>query len=55
MPPGVTYDLWTGPAPAKPFTKNRFHYNWHWLWDYGNGDIGNQGAHQMHSARRRSA
>ena len=51
VPKGVSYDLWTGPAPVKPFTKNRFHYNWHWQWDYGNGDIGNQGAHQMHSAR----
>jgi Oxidoreductase family, C-terminal alpha/beta domain len=51
-PPGVHYDLWMGPAPAKPFTKNRFHYNWHWQWDYGNGDIGNQGIHQMHAARR---
>ena len=51
-PPGVHYDLWTGPAPEKPFTKNRFHYNWHWQWDYGNGDIGNQGVHQMHTARR---
>src|SRR5450432_2774707 len=52
VPPGVHYDLWTGPAPLKPFTKNRFHYNWHWQWDYGNGDIGNQGAHQIHAARR---
>jgi hypothetical protein len=52
VPRGVHYDLWTGPAPEKPFTKNRFHYNWHWQWDYGNGDIGNQGAHQMHAARR---
>ena len=51
VPPGVSYDLWTGPAPSKPFTRNRFHYNWHWQWDYGNGDIGNQGAHQMHAAR----
>jgi len=51
VPPGVHYDLWTGPAPAKPFTRNRFHYNWHWQWDYGNGDIGNQGAHQLHAAR----
>ncbi len=50
-PAGVAYDLWTGPAPAKPFTRNRFHYNWHWQWDYGNGDIGNQGAHQLHAAR----
>ena len=51
VPPGVSYDLWTGPAPAMPFTRNRFHYNWHWQWDYGNGDIGNQGAHQIHAAR----
>jgi predicted dehydrogenase len=51
VPAGVSYDLWTGPAPARPFTRNRFHYNWHWQWDYGNGDIGNQGAHQMHAAR----
>jgi predicted dehydrogenase len=51
VPAGVAYDLWTGPATVKPFTRNRFHYNWHWQWDYGNGDLGNQGAHQIHSAR----
>jgi predicted dehydrogenase len=51
VPPGVDYDLWTGPAPMKPFTKNRFHYNWHWIWDTGNGDIGNQGVHEMDIAR----
>ena len=51
VPAGVAYDLWTGPAPARPFTRNRFHYNWHWQWDYGNGDLGNQGAHQLHAAR----
>ena len=51
VPPGVHYDLWLGPAPQRPFTRNRFHYNWHWHWDYGNGDIGNQGAHQMDIAR----
>ena len=51
VPAGVTYDLWTGPALVKPFTRNRFHYNWHWQWDYGNGDLGNQGAHQIHAAR----
>ena len=51
IPAGVAYDLWTGPAPARPFTRNRFHYNWHWQWDYGNGDLGNQGAHQLHAAR----
>ena len=51
VPPGVDYDLWTGPAPLKPFTKNRFHYNWHWIWDTGNGDVGNQGVHEMDQAR----
>ncbi len=51
VPAGVEYDLWTGPAPVKPFTRNRFHYNWHWQWDYGNGDLGNQGCHQLHAAR----
>jgi predicted dehydrogenase len=51
VPAGVHYDLWTGPAPLKPFTKNRFHYNWHWIWDTGNGDLGNQGIHEMDIAR----
>ena len=51
VPAGVNYDLWTGPAPLKPFTKNRFHYNWHWIWDTGNGDIGNQGIHEVDIAR----
>ncbi len=51
VPQGVNYDLWTGPAPMKPFTKNRFHYNWHWIWDTGNGDLGNQGVHQVDVAR----
>jgi len=51
VPAGVNYDLWTGPSPLHPFTRNRFHYNWHWFWDTGNGDIGNQGIHQMDVAR----
>jgi predicted dehydrogenase len=51
VPAGVDYDLWTGPAPLKPFTRNRFHYNWHWIWDTGNGDLGNQGIHQVDVAR----
>jgi len=51
VPPGVHYDLWLGPARLRPFNKNRFHYNWHWNWDYGNGDIGNQGVHEMDIAR----
>jgi predicted dehydrogenase len=51
VPEGVHYDLWTGPAELLPFTRNRFHYNWHWNWNYGNGDIGNQGIHEMDIAR----
>ncbi len=47
----VDYDLWQGPAPGRPFNRNRFHYNWHWNWDYGNGDMGNQGVHEMDIAR----
>jgi len=47
----VDYDLWLGPAPVRPFNRNRFHYNWHWSWDYGNGDTGNQGPHQFDVAR----
>jgi predicted dehydrogenase len=51
VPAGVHYDLWTGPAPMKPFTRNRFHYNWHWIWDTGNGEIGNQAIHEIDIAR----
>ena len=50
-PPGVNYDLWLGPAPLRPFNENRFHYTWHWFWDYGCADLGNQGPHQMDIAR----
>jgi predicted dehydrogenase len=51
VPEGVDYNLWTGPAPERPFNPNRFHYEWHWMWDTGNGDLGNQGIHQMDIAR----
>jgi predicted dehydrogenase len=51
VPAGVHYDQWLGPAPLHQFTKNRFHYNWHWFWDYGNGDFGNQGIHELDVAR----
>jgi predicted dehydrogenase len=47
VPAGVHYDLWVGPAPMKPFARVRFHYSWHFFWDYGNGEIGNQGVHQL--------
>ena len=46
VPKGLDYDLWTGPAPRRPFTENLVHYNWHWHWDFGNGDVGNQGIHE---------
>lgn len=51
IPKTVAYDLWCGPAPNRPLTRLRLHYDWHWMWDYGNGDLGNQGIHQMDVAR----
>ena len=51
VPINVNYDLWCGPAPKHELTRPKFHYDWHWQWDYGNGDLGNQGIHQMDLAR----
>jgi predicted dehydrogenase len=51
VPAGVDWDKFLGPAPMRPFNELRFAYNWHWFWDTGNGDIGNQGIHQMDVAR----
>ena len=51
VPPGLDWDFFLGPAPMRPYTKNRFDYNWHWFWDTGNGDIGNQGVHEMDICR----
>ncbi len=50
-PANLDFDIWLGPAPKQPFHKNLVHYNWHWFWDFGNGDIGNQGVHEMDKAR----
>ena len=50
-PSEVDFNLWLGPAQATPFHANLVHYNWHWFWAFGNGDIGNQGVHQMDIAR----
>jgi predicted dehydrogenase len=47
IPPEIDYNLWLGPAPEKPLEREHLHYDWHYFWDYGNGDIGNQGVHQM--------
>ena len=49
--PAVDYDLWCGPAPKNPLMRERLHYDWHWVFDTGNGDLGNQGIHQMDIAR----
>jgi len=51
VPEGVNWDRFLGPAPFRPFNLNRFHYKWHWFWDTGNGDLGNQGIHQADIGR----
>ena len=56
VPETINYDLWSGPAPLVPPRRNNpkngpVHYDWHWIWAYGNGDVGNQGIHQMDVAR----
>lgn len=51
VPDGVDYDMWVGPAEMVPFQENRFHYNWHWWHNFGTGDIGNDGAHEIDYAR----
>jgi predicted dehydrogenase len=50
-PPEVDFNLWLGPAQERPYHQNLVHYNWHYFWDFGNGDLGNQGVHQMDIAR----
>jgi predicted dehydrogenase len=50
-PSSLDYDLWLGPAEYVPFQANRFHYNWHWWYPFGTGDIGNDGAHELDLAR----
>ncbi len=44
-PEGVDYDMWLGPAPKRPFNKNRFHQSWRWYWEYGNGVMTDWGVH----------
>ena len=51
-PEGVDYDMWLGPAPKRPFNPARFHSNWRWFFDYGTGDLGNDGVHRLDYARR---
>ena len=51
VPSTVNYDLWCGPTPKLDLRRKRLHYDWHWLHVTGNGDVGNQGIHQMDVAR----
>src|SRR5437588_6268586 len=51
IPASVDYDLWCGPSPKVPLRRKKLHYDWHWVWPTGNGDVGNQGIHQMDLAR----
>lgn len=50
-PATLDFDRWLGPAAAQPYHANLVHYNWHWFWDFGNGDTGNQGVHEIDLAR----
>jgi predicted dehydrogenase len=51
VPASVDYNVWLGPAPEEPLTRPKLHYDWHWVWSTGNGDLGNQGIHQMDICR----
>jgi predicted dehydrogenase len=51
IPPGVDYDLFCGPSELMPLRRKQLHYDWHWVWPTGNGDIGNQGIHEMDMCR----
>lgn len=51
VPPGLDLDLWCGPAPKVVPTRARFHYDWHWVFTTGNGDLGNQNPHELDKAR----
>ena len=46
-PSSLHWDLWRGPAPDQPYHGNLVHYNWHWFWDFGNGEMGNNGSHSV--------
>jgi predicted dehydrogenase len=51
VPAGLDWDMFLGPAPARPYNVSRYAYNWNWFWETGSGDIGNQGPHEMDMAR----
>lgn len=51
VPSGLDWQIWQGPAPERPYNANRYTYGWRWLWDYGTGDMGNDGVHDLDIAR----
>ncbi len=51
IPSGLDWDIWQGPAPERPFNNNRYTYGWRWMWEYGTGDMGNDGVHDLDIAR----
>jgi predicted dehydrogenase len=51
VPAGLDWNIWQGPAPERPYNDNRYTYGWRWLWDYGTGDMGNDGVHDLDIAR----
>jgi predicted dehydrogenase len=51
VPPNVDFTAWLGPAPARGFQPNRFHFNWRWFWDYGGGELAHWGVHMLDVAR----
>jgi predicted dehydrogenase len=51
IPPTIDYDLWCGPADKRPLMRQYLHYDWHWDWNTGNGDLGNMGIHYMDGCR----
>jgi predicted dehydrogenase len=50
-PAELDFNIWLGPAQEQAYHENLVHYRWHWFWDFGNGDVGNQGVHEMDKAR----
>ncbi len=51
IPSSIDYDMWSGPTQLQPLMRSRVHYDWHWQWHQGNGDLGNQGIHEMDLCR----
>ncbi|MDH3582992.1 MAG: Gfo/Idh/MocA family oxidoreductase, partial [Phycisphaerae bacterium] len=51
VPASIDYNLWAGPAPMSPILRRQFHYDWHWFWETGDGELGNNGPHELDLCR----